>query len=89
LLNYNYFLFEKNIFWLGIGRNNTQKLNDNSFQLGADIPIGSCTYDGSMILQLANLCPEHCPEGQVSDLPLNPGTYGGNKKLKLLNASFI
>ena len=47
------------------------------FQLGIELPIGSCEYDGSQLLQILQICPDFCPEGQVSDLPLNPGTYGG------------
>jgi len=58
--------------------NSIKNLNKLFFQLGGDVPIGSCTYDGAFILQLAQVCPEHCPEGQASDLPLNPGHYGGN-----------
>jgi hypothetical protein len=53
-------------------------------QLGdLPVPLGSCEYDGALLLSILTVCPEHCPAGQENALPLNPGIYGGNvKRLK-------
>merc|ERR1719427_1269578 len=47
--------------------------------------LGSCTYDGDHLLELAaeGLCPDYFPEGQECKLPLNPGVYGGGDPIVL------
>lgn len=52
---------------------------------GFSLPIGSCTYEITDLLNVFQLCPEHCPDGQENTLPLNPGQYKGkpNSPLKL------
>jgi len=43
------------------------------------VPIGSCEYEGALLLSILDVCPEHCPAGQENALPFNPGNYGGTK----------
>jgi len=47
------------------------------------LPIGSCEYDGEILLNTVSICPDHCPPGQENSLPLNPGNFGG-KSVKII-----